>query len=89
MGSVAFHPLRPFLLSVSGSRHFDSSTSPSTMSSDSDSESENSRVEPGEHSGIQRKFNEVRRSRARLQPVALDASAKLWDFERGAWDGIE
>ncbi|KAI0743065.1 WD40-repeat-containing domain protein [Daedaleopsis nitida] len=94
VGSVAFHPLRPLLLSVSGSRHFDCSKLPLGSSSESescasDSEDENSTVETCERSENERKSEEVRRSRARAQPVAVDASTKLWGFGHSIGDDQE
>ncbi|KAJ6483554.1 hypothetical protein C8R47DRAFT_1132560 [Mycena vitilis] len=64
IGAVSFHPTRPALLSVSGSRHFHT-------------EEESSSDEDEESDGAPRN---VRRSASRPTPVALDASIKLWDF---------
>jgi len=72
IGSVAFHPLRPVLLSTSGSRHFDDSamSSSSSESSDEGQEKEEQKV--------------VTRARTRPHPVAFDASVKLWSYDQGA-----
>ncbi|KAI0698794.1 WD40-repeat-containing domain protein [Earliella scabrosa] len=91
VGSVAFHPLRPLLLSVSGSRHFDVSDTPTSSSSESSgsgSEDENSKVGTAEPSAVRRKVNGLRRSRVRPQPVTMDASVKLWDFAEQTSGGI-
>ena len=81
VGSVAFHPLRPLVLSVSGSRHFhssgvrpgstyDTTTSDETDSDDDIVEASSAPSGPGA----------VRYKRSRPQPVALDTSVKLWEF---------
>ncbi|KAI0651027.1 hypothetical protein C8Q79DRAFT_931081 [Trametes meyenii] len=86
VGSVAFHPLRPLLLSVSGSRHFDrpkSESGDASGLSSSDSDDENEVVETaGGNSAKQKPSPVVTIRRRRPQPVALDASVKLWRFER-------
>ena len=67
VGAVGFHPLRPVLLSASGSRNFDY---------DSKSESE-------EDSGEEETLDQNKRlywKRRRDGPIAKDASVKLWDF---------
>ncbi|KAF8483678.1 WD40 repeat-like protein [Russula ochroleuca] len=70
VGSIAFHPLNPLLLSVSGSRHFDEVDSDGEESSDSSVESEvTSR-------GDARVF--IRRHRHRPQPSFRDNSFRLW-----------
>ncbi|KAJ6526821.1 hypothetical protein B0H19DRAFT_1197105 [Mycena capillaripes] len=69
IGGVSFHPTRPALLSVSGSRHFHTREEEAADSS-SDDESED-----GEEA-----LRNVRRPVARSTPVPLDASMKLWDF---------
>ncbi|KAI0350547.1 hypothetical protein OH77DRAFT_1430888 [Trametes cingulata] len=80
VGSVAFHPMQPLMLSVSGSRHFEGSAPDSGASSDSDDES--AEDEPtGVNSAKPWKSPGVTISRKRPQPVALDASVKLWRFE--------
>jgi len=63
-GSVSFNPLKPWLLSVAGSRNFDDDTSESD-DSDNDSEDEGPKVVT------------VKR-RTGTRPV--DTSIKLWDF---------
>ncbi|KAF8550970.1 hypothetical protein OG21DRAFT_1418815 [Imleria badia] len=74
VGAVAFHPLEPRLLSVSGSRHFDevALTASSTGGSDSDSESSDESTE---------NVDMVRRLKERPQPSVRDASTKMWDFK--------
>ena len=92
IGSVSFHPLRPLLLSVSGSRHFDRSspTTPNgTGSANPDTEVDDSGSDHGVEEGESLGGDEavVRISRKGLQPVAYDTSAKLWDFgARGGFD---
>ncbi|THH08940.1 hypothetical protein EW146_g8830 [Bondarzewia mesenterica] len=84
VGSVAFHPLRPLLLSVSGSRHFgidkcrDQLQSRSPSSSD-DSSSDSSSEEEQKLSETKRTI--VKRSSQRPQPSTLENSIKLWNFE--------
>ncbi|EPS99976.1 hypothetical protein FOMPIDRAFT_1030645 [Fomitopsis schrenkii] len=86
IGSVNFHPLRPLLLSVSGSRHFDRSP-PTTFNEtgssipDSDSSDDGDDHDAGESGAPRRKQAVVRISRKNPQPVAYDCSAKLWDFD--------
>ncbi|KAI8996250.1 WD40-repeat-containing domain protein [Trametes punicea] len=85
VGSVAFHPVRPLLLSVSGSRHFDAATPMSgqpTDSSSSDSDGNDIlETEGGDaNSAKLRKLTAISMPRRRPQPIALDASIKLWDF---------
>ena len=93
IGSVSFHPLRPLLLSVSGSRHFDRSsptTSNGARSSNSDMSSSDggSDIGGGEEEALSEEEAVVRISRKGPQPVAYDSSAKLWDFDsRGAVHG--
>ncbi|KAJ7474877.1 WD40-repeat-containing domain protein [Mycena latifolia] len=67
IGSVSFHPTKPQLLSVSGSRHFHQRTDDS--GSDSSGDEADGDVQTS-----------VRRRAARPTPVPLDASVKLWDF---------
>lgn len=69
VGAVAFHPSESFLLSVSGSRHFDD-VDPSGES-DSDPES-------GDESGED--VGKVSRLKEHPQPSVRDASIKMWDF---------
>lgn len=74
IGSVNFHPLRPLILSVSGSRHFDPTSSvdrDALESSDSD-DSDSSDVRTGQ----------VTRVRDTSLPIPRDATVKLWDFGR-------
>ena len=66
IGSVGFNPLKPWLLSVAGSRNFDYD--------DDGSESDNS-DEDSEDGGI--KIVTVKR-RSNSRPA--DTSVKLWDF---------
>ncbi|KAH9886664.1 WD40-repeat-containing domain protein [Cubamyces lactineus] len=81
VGSVAFHPIRPLLLSVSGSRNFDTSSGDVSESSSSNSDDELVEVaDIGASSEKLRRPSPVTISRKRPQPVALDASVKLWDF---------
>ncbi|KAG6815582.1 hypothetical protein H0H93_009413, partial [Arthromyces matolae] len=70
IGSVAFNPIHPTLLSVSGSRHFES---PESESSDSDSDSSD---ENEEEDGFPPKTRTVRKS----QPRSFDSSIKTWSF---------
>jgi len=75
VGSVAFHPLHPLLLSVSGSRHFDDID----VDGDSDGgESSDSSVLGEETSrGVTRAF--IQTHRHRPQPWIRDNSLRLWD----------
>ncbi|KAK7684384.1 hypothetical protein QCA50_012331 [Cerrena zonata] len=68
VGSVAFHPSRALLLSVSGSRHFDTPRM-------SDSDSDDGVTEDEAHIGVKRWTLEGK-------PGTRDNSLKLWDFER-------
>ncbi|EIM80740.1 WD40 repeat-like protein [Stereum hirsutum FP-91666 SS1] len=79
IGSTSFHPLHPFLLSVSGSRHFDHLTpdSPSGTSSSGSSCEEDESAQ---------KTRVVRKSRARKQPETKDDSIRLWDFSGSVTD---
>jgi telomerase Cajal body protein 1 len=70
VGSIAFHPLNPLLLSVSGSRHFDEVDSDGEESSDSDS----SVLSEVMSRGDARVF--IRRHRP--QPSFRDNSFRLW-----------
>ncbi|KAI9058651.1 hypothetical protein FKP32DRAFT_1581045 [Trametes sanguinea] len=82
VGSVAFHPLRPLLLSVSGSRHFDASTSGQrSEESSSDSDDEIIELEASDANAAKPRntMSSVTIPRKRPQPVTLDASVKLWD----------
>jgi len=74
IGSVAFHPVQPVLLSVSGSRHFPDVPC-SFDSSDSSPEGDDDRsVSSGTIT------NAIFRSRVRPYPVTRDASIHLWRF---------
>ncbi|KAI0633149.1 WD40-repeat-containing domain protein [Trametes polyzona] len=83
VGSVAFHPLRPLLLSVSGSRHFENATSVSGdgTSDDDDDDDTQDADSASASSAIPEKAPAITRSRQRPQPIALDSSVKLWSFE--------
>lgn len=70
VGAVAFHPLEPLLLSVSGSRHFDDMDC-SANASELDSESSDGSTED---------VAAVSRLKERPQPSVRDASIKTWDF---------
>ncbi|KAH9006272.1 WD40 repeat-like protein [Lactarius hatsudake] len=74
VGSVAFHPLHPLLLAVSGSRHFDpigvEEESPGSDSSITDEEV------PRGHGQVS-----IRRHRYRPQPSFRDNSFSLWHGE--------
>ena len=54
IGSTSFHPFLPYLLSVSGSRHFHSSPSdiPETSDSDSSTSEDEQHPEPSQHRGF-------------------------------------
>ncbi|KII94406.1 hypothetical protein PLICRDRAFT_133117 [Plicaturopsis crispa FD-325 SS-3] len=71
VGSVAFHPRQPFLLSASGSRHFDRADEDDSNSSDS--------VETEDEDDAERVS--IRRNRKRPQPRPLDSSNKIWAFQ--------
>lgn len=64
IGSVGFNQLKPWLLSVAGSRNFDGNAS---ESGDSEDDSEGERVKLA-----------VAKKCSNTEPV--DASLKLWDF---------
>jgi WD40 repeat protein len=70
IGSVDFHPLQPYLLSVSGSRHFPAVEE----SADTDSE-EDGRGDDGET-----KPAKAMRQRRKLQPLPSDKTISLWDW---------
>ncbi|KAI6102781.1 hypothetical protein F5141DRAFT_1008256 [Pisolithus sp. B1] len=76
IGSATFHPLKPVLLSVSGSRHFDAGSAYSDL--DSALNSDEGEREGAQH--WQRPRGVIVRPRARPQPTVCDASIKLWDF---------
>jgi hypothetical protein len=67
IGSVGFHPTRPLLLSVSGSRHFEE-----TLSSESDSD------EDDVVDGLRRVGARI--SRTGSTRWARDTSMKLWSL---------
>jgi len=69
VGSVAFHPYKPAILSSSGSRHF--------FDSDTDSDSD---IESSRQPSVS-KQNVVKRS-LWSQPVPLDSSVNVWDFRK-------
>jgi len=68
VGSVAFHPLHPLLLAVSGSRHFDPI--------DVEEESPSSGSDDEEVPRGNRQY--IRRHRYRPQPSFRDSSFSLW-----------
>ena len=70
VGSIAFHPLNPLLLSVSGSRHFDESDSDEEESSDSSVQGESM------SRGDAQVF--IQRQRHQPQPSFRDNSFRLW-----------
>ncbi len=87
VGSVAFHPLRPLLLSVSGSRHFDrvdlqSGVSSGSSTSDSEDDIEEYTERPPSHGS-----HAVKRRRNKPQPAALDTTIKLWGFKQETSSG--
>jgi len=68
---VAFHPLKPALLSTSGSRHF---TEQEDFETDSSSSENDEVIIPAN------KNRPVRRSK-RPHPVTLDSTIKIWDLK--------
>ncbi|KAJ7606638.1 WD40-repeat-containing domain protein [Roridomyces roridus] len=72
LGSVSFHPTKPTLLSVSGSRHFHTDEDEESSSEDGEDEEDDQ--------GQSGKAAVIRRSVARPTPVPLDASIRVWDF---------
>ncbi|KAA1476466.1 WD40 repeat-like protein [Dentipellis sp. KUC8613] len=84
VGSVAFHPLRPLLLSGSGSRHFslgDDDEDPSERR-DVLHDSNPSSGEDSDASGDEgRKDIFVKRRLRRPEPHVQDSSVELWDFQ--------
>jgi hypothetical protein len=72
IGSVAFHPTHPILLSVSGSRHF-----PELPSSSDSSEDDGNSVNFPE---TRTRANMVI-GKKKYRPVALDASITMWRFD--------
>jgi len=83
IGSVGFHPLRPWLLSVSGSRHFEN-LSDGSDSSDASSLDDKICIGNSANAGMaldrQTKGTTVTRKRRAPQPVTLDGSISVWDF---------
>ena len=77
IGSVAFHPIHPLLLTVSGSRHFDDQAL-SSESEDSCSDCEGE----GQHT-------QNVKSPRKPQPVTKDSSLKIWSFGSGIVDGAD
>ncbi|TFK81326.1 WD40 repeat-like protein [Polyporus arcularius HHB13444] len=91
VGSVAFHPLRPLLLSVSGSRHFDRSNQSAGHSSEESEDEEEDEIiacdedaPPSDHA----KPTRITISRQRLQPTSQDSSVRLWGFGGGTGVGV-
>ncbi|EIN05098.1 hypothetical protein PUNSTDRAFT_146018 [Punctularia strigosozonata HHB-11173 SS5] len=80
IGSVAFHPWEPMLLSASGSRHFSTGLSSAVgAASDSDESSDDeSSNTSAEHQTGRSSF--VRRRRSKPTPHTKDASLKLWRY---------
>jgi hypothetical protein len=82
VGSIAFHPLEPCLLSASGSRHFiddeveESEDDLSDLDADADCSSDGC---GGTNSHSYLKGSDARRERRR-HPVALDSTLKLWSL---------
>ncbi|KAF7424697.1 hypothetical protein PC9H_010008 [Pleurotus ostreatus] len=77
IGSVAFHPLDSLLLSVSGSRHFDS-----TVDSDSGSDSEVSSDADGSvNPELRLTTRRVSARGSKTRPLSNDNSMKLWSLK--------
>lgn len=74
IGSVAFHPLHPLLLSVSGSRHFD----PIGVEEESSGSGSSTTDDEGVPRGNGQVY--IRRHRYRPQPSFRDNSFGLWDL---------
>ncbi|KAG6918477.1 hypothetical protein DXG01_014104 [Tephrocybe rancida] len=70
IGSVAFNPIYPMLLSVSGSRHFQSDEGSDSSGSDDDDKGQDSLLPP--------RVVHLRKPR----PVTLDTSIKTWSFNK-------
>jgi len=77
IGAVAFHPLEPLLLSVSGSRHFDDAAPTASVPGDLESDSDSS---DGSKEGSREDVGGVSRLRERPRPSVRDASVKMWGF---------
>ncbi|KAG6895721.1 hypothetical protein C0993_009267, partial [Termitomyces sp. T159_Od127] len=75
IGSVAFHPLRPSLLSVSGSRHFLEDDLDSESGSDDDGEAGGGGEDEDGDDGAA-----TTRVVRRVRPTAMDRSIKTWSF---------
>ena len=88
VGSASFHPLCPLVLTVSGSRHFDSQAD--SPDSDSESDASSTSGDDGDCGGDRVSRAElvtVRVRNGKLQanvPTPRDASVKLWEFEHPA-----
>lgn len=96
IGSVSFHPIHPLVLSVSGSRHFDTEypwrherhassfeahpDATSTYSSDSSDEDSEDSKEDGLDESRTGVQNSIRRRRQRPHPVPWDDSMRVWSF---------
>ncbi|TFK36239.1 WD40-repeat-containing domain protein [Crucibulum laeve] len=76
VGSIAFHPLRPIIASVSGSRHF-LPEADSDHSEDDDSDSDDD-IDTQE---LMRRKRPVTRLRIKPHPVTLDSSIKIWNCD--------
>jgi hypothetical protein len=76
VGSVAFHPLQPMLLSASGSRHFHPDDELSELSSSSDDTDDDESAETS-----QTERSNVTRPKIRSHPITLDSSIKMWNFD--------
>ena len=78
VGSVAFHPYQPLLLSASGSRHYDDINIDTAHGSDLSSGGEEEEMDVNGSSlygvGIDSEL------RARKRPIAVDSSCKTWWF---------
>ncbi|KAH9927372.1 WD40-repeat-containing domain protein [Amylocystis lapponica] len=81
VGSVAFHPFAPSLLSVSGSRHFDAGRPCAAATvQDSDTSDSEDDHEADDDSGAEQSERPRKVYREHRQPHTSDASAKLWSF---------
>ena len=79
---MGFHPLRPLLLSVAGSRHYtegDGTDSPS-----SDSESTDEETDGVENDAPPARKIMVKRPRERPSPTVKDASFKVWNCDQSS-----